>query len=249
MDGGQRGAGSGHGMSGVKAILFDVFGSVVDWRGSLIADLSAWGANAHPDADWTGLVDAWRGAYAPAMNRVRRGEIPWTNLDDLQRASLRELAPKFGLPALRADEIEHINRGWHRLKPWPDSVAGLTRLKTRFIISPLSNGNVSLLVNMAKSAGLPWDLVCATELFQHYKPDPETYLGAAKLLDLAPGEVMMAAAHNYDLHAARALGLKTAFFARPTEYGPHQKQDFVADSDWDVIASDIADLAVRLGAA
>jgi 2-haloacid dehalogenase len=227
-----------------KAILFDVFGSVVDWRGSLIADLTAWGAERGVHADWVGLADAWRGAYAPSMDRVRRGELPWTNLDALQRQSLAGLGPAYGLPSdlPEADRI-HILQAWRRLKPWPDAVPGLTRLKTRHIIAPLSNGNVALLVNMAKFADLPWDAVFATELFRHYKPDPETYLGAAALLGLAPGDVMMAAAHNYDLHAARALGLQTAFFPRPTEYGPHQKQDFAAESDWDVVAEDIEELA------
>lgn len=235
-------------LSGVKAILFDTFGTVVDWRASLIADLSAWGITRHPEADWTGLVDAWRGAYAPSMDEVRRGVRPWTNLDDLQRDSLAVLAPRFGLAALEASEIEHMIRGWHRLDPWPDAVPGLQRLKTRFVIAPLSNGNVALLVNMAKRAGLPWDMIFATELFRHYKPDPETYLGAAKLLNLAPAEVMMAAAHNHDLHAARACGLRTCFFARPTEYGPLQKRDFAAESDWDLVAEDIGDMATRLGA-
>ncbi len=231
----------------IKAILFDVFGSVVDWRSSLIADLGAWGVRHGHAADWTGLVDAWRAAYAPSMDKVRRGELPWTILDDLHRASLERLAGQFGLDGLRAAELDHINRLWHQLRPWPDSVAGLTRLKSRYIISPLSNGNVALLVNMAKHAGLPWDMVCATELFGHYKPDPETYLGAARLLGLRPGEVMLAAAHNGDLAAARACGLKTAFFARPAEYGPHQKRDFAAESDWDVVARDIEDLATQMG--
>ena len=232
----------------VKAILFDVFGSVVDWRGSLIAEFTAWGqAHDHP-ADWPALVDAWRAAYAPSMDRVRRGDLPWTILDRLHRTSLDDLALRFGLAALTDADRDHLTRGWHRLHPWPDSVAGLARLKSRFIIAPLSNGNVALLVNMAKHAGLPWDLICATELFGHYKPDPETYLGAAALLGLAPAEVMMAAAHNNDLAAARACGLRTAFFPRPTEYGPHQMRDFAADSDWDVVAADIGDLAGRMGA-
>ncbi len=231
----------------VKAILFDTFGSVVDWRGSLIADFTAWGAARGLAADWVGLVDAWRGAYLPSMDKVRRGELPWTIQDDLHRASLERLAGAYGLAGLGAAEMDYLNRGWHRLQPWPDSVAGLTRLKTRYIIGPLSNGNVALLVNMAKFAGLPWDMVCATELFRHYKPDPETYLGAAKLLGLAPGEVMMAAAHNRDLQAARNVGLKTCFFARPTEYGPLQTRDLAAESDWDVIAADIEDVATRMG--
>jgi 2-haloacid dehalogenase len=234
-------------VSEVKAILFDTFGSVVDWRGSLIEDLTGWGAGRGIQADWTGLVDAWRAAYAPSMDRVRQGLEPWTRLDDLHRATLERLVAQFGIQGLAEADLDHINHGWHRLRPWPDSVAGLTRLRTRYVIGPLSNGNVALLVNMAKAAGLPWDMVCAAELFRHYKPDPQTYLGAAALLGLQPGQVMMAAAHNGDLRAARACGLKTAFFARPTEYGPHQKRDFAADEAWDVVAADIADLADRMG--
>jgi 2-haloacid dehalogenase len=227
-------------------IVFDTFGSVVDWRGSLIADLSAYGAKRGIAADWTALVDAWRAAYHPSMERVRKREVPWTKLDDLHRGSLDGLVAKFGITGLTEDDLRHINLGWHRLDPWPDSVAGLTRLKRRFIIGPLSNGNVALLTKMAKHASLPWDVVFGSDLFGHYKPDPETYLGVAKLLDLAPGEVMMAAAHNNDLAAARRSGLMTAFWPRPTEYGPHQKRDFVAEQDWDVVAKDIEDLATRL---
>ena len=230
------------------AIVFDTFGSVVDWRGSLIADLSAYGAKRGIAADWTALVDAWRAAYHPSMERVRKREVPWTKLDDLHRGSLDGLVAKFGITGLTEDDLRHINLGWHRLDPWPDSVAGLTRLKRRFIIGPLSNGNVALLTKMAKHASLPWDAVFGSDLFGHYKPDPETYLGVARLLDLAPGEVMMAAAHNNDLAAARRSGLMTAFWPRPTEYGPHQKRDFAAEQDWVVVAKDIEDLAVQLGA-
>jgi len=227
--------------------VFDTFGSVVDWRSSLIADLSAYGAKRGIAADWTALVDAWRAAYHPSMERVREREVPWTKLDDLHRGSLDGLVAKFGITGLTEDDMRHINLGWHRLDPWPDSVAGLTRLKRRFIIGPLSNGNVALLTKMAKHASLPWDVVFGSDLFGHYKPDPETYLGVARLLDLAPGEVMMAAAHNNDLAAARRSGLMTAFWPRPTEYGPHQKRDFVAEQDWDVVAKDIEDLATKLG--
>jgi len=234
-------------VAGVKAILFDTFGTVVDWRGSLIAELTAFGAARGIAADWTGLVDAWRGNYAPSMDRVRKGEQPWTKLDDLHRATLDELVVKFGVTGLSEADLDHINRGWHRLKPWPDAVAGLTRLKAKYTIGPLSNGNVALLLNMAKNAGIPWDMICAAELFRHYKPDPETYLGAAALLGLEPGEVMMAAAHNGDLHAARKCGLKTAFFPRVTEYGPHQSRDFAADGPFDVVAADIEDLAGKMG--
>ncbi len=229
------------------AIVFDTFGTVVDWRGSLIADLSAYGAKRGIAADWTALVDAWRAAYHPSMDRVRKKEVPWAKLDDLHRGSLDTLVAQFGIKGLTEDDLCHINLGWHRLNPWPDSVPGLTRLKRRFIIGPLSNGNVALLTKMAKHAGLPWDMVFGSDLFGHYKPDPETYLGVAKLLDVAPGEVMMAAAHNGDLAAARKCGLMTAFFPRPTEYGPHQKRDYAAEQDWDVVAKDIEDLAAQLG--
>ena len=230
----------------VRAILFDVFGTVVDWRGSLIGELSAWGAAHGHAADWTGLIDAWRSAYAPSMDRVRRGELPWTNLDALHRATLAELAPRFGLHGLSADEMEWVNLAWHRLRPWPDSVPGLTRLRRKYILSPLSNGNVALLVNLARRAGLPWDLVLSAEVFQHYKPDPETYLGACRLLALEPAQVMLCAAHNNDLEAAQRYGLRTAFLARPTEYGPHQKRDFEPEGTWDVVARDLEDLADRM---
>jgi 2-haloacid dehalogenase len=230
------------------AIVFDTFGTVVDWRGSLIAELTAFGQARGIAADWAGLVDAWRAAYHPSMQRVRTGELPWTRLDDLHRASLDRLVAEFKVAGLSEDDLRHINRGWHRLNPWPDSVPGLTRLKRRFIIGPLSNGNVSLLTNMAKHAGLPWDMVFGSDLFGHYKPDPEAYLGVARLLDLEPGQVMMAAAHNGDLAAARGCGLMTAFFPRPGEYGPHQSRDFRADQAWDIVAADIEDLATQLGA-
>jgi 2-haloacid dehalogenase len=230
------------------AIVFNTFGTVVDWRGSLIAELTEFGPKRGIGADWAALVDAWRAAYRPSMDRVRRGELPWTTLDDLHRASLDRLVREQNISGLTEADLRHINRGWHRLTPWPDAVPGLARLKRRYIIGPLSNGNVSLLTNMAKHAGLPWDMVFGSDLFGHYKPDAETYLGVCKLLDLEPGQVMMAAAHNGDLAAARKLGLMTAFFARPTEYGPHQSRDYSAESDWDIVATDIEDMATKLGA-
>jgi 2-haloacid dehalogenase len=229
------------------AIVFDTFGSVVDWRTSLITELTAYGAQRGIDADWTALVDAWRASYHPSMDRVRKGEQPWTILDNLHRASLDRLVAEFGIKGLTEADLVHITFGWHRLKPWADSVAGLTRLKSRFIIGPLSNGNVALLLNMAKNAGIPWDMIFGSDLFQHFKPDPETYLGVAKLLNVEPGQVMMAAAHNADLGKARECGLMTAFWPRPKEYGPHQKRDYAADQDWDVVATDIEDLASQLG--
>ncbi|MBN8873760.1 MAG: haloacid dehalogenase type II [Rhodospirillales bacterium] len=229
------------------AIVFDTFGSVVDWRSSLITELTEFGAKRGIRADWAALVDAWRGAYQPSMQRVRVGEVPWQTLDQLHRTSLDRLVAEFGIEGLTEADRAHINRGWHRLTPWPDSVAGLTRLKRRFIIGPLSNGNVSLLLNMAKHAGIPWDMIFGSDLFGHFKPDPETYLGVAKLLGLEPGQVMMAAAHNNDLVAARKCGLMTAFWPRPTEYGPHQVRDYAAEHDFDIVAKDIEDLATQLG--
>lgn len=234
--------------SNVKALLFDVFGTVVDWRGSLIANFTAWGNARGMDADWAALVDAWRGAYRPSMDEVRKHpERGFVNLDALQRQSIEPLTASLGMTGLTAADFDYLTSGWHRLDPWPDSVPGLTRLKTKFMISPLSNGNVGLLANMAKRAGLPWDLVLSAEVFGHYKPDREAYVGAARILGLDPSEVMMVAAHNDDLAAAQSFGLKTAFIPRPTEYGPHQKKDFAPDGNWDYVAKGIDDLAAQLG--
>jgi 2-haloacid dehalogenase len=232
----------------VKALVFDVFGTVVDWRTSLINDFTAWSQRRGVKGDWTALVDGWRGLYMGSMDEVRRHpERGYVILDVLHRRSLETLVAQLGIAGLTEADLDYLTKGWHRLHPWRDSVAGLTRLKTKFIISPLSNGNVALLTNMAKFAGLPWDLVMSAELFAHYKPDPETYLGAARLLGLTPGEVMMVAAHNNDLEAAQKNGLKTAFVARPTEYGPLQKRDFEATGAWDIVATDFAGIADRLG--
>ncbi|MBI5261655.1 MAG: haloacid dehalogenase type II [Bradyrhizobium sp.] len=235
-------------LSAVKALVFDVFGTVVDWRTSLICDFTWWGQTRGIKADWTALVDGWRGVYVASMDEVRKHpERGYVILDVLHRRSLEKLVEQQAIKGLTDADLDYLTKGWHRLQPWPDSIAGLTRLKKKFIISPLSNGNVGLLTNMAKFAGLPWDLVMSAELFEHYKPDPETYLGAARLLGLAPGEVMMVAAHNKDLRAAQSNGLKTAFVARPTEYGPLQKEDFEATGNWDIVARDFAGIADRLG--
>ena len=235
-------------LSMVKALVFDVFGTVVDWRTSLINDFTAWSKTRGIQGDWTALVDGWRGLYVGSMDEVRKHpERGYVILDVLHRRSLETLVAQLGISGLTEADLDHLTRGWHRLHPWADSVAGLTRLKRKYIIAPLSNGNVALLTNMAKFAGLPWDLVLSAELFQHYKPDPETYLGAARLLGLAPGEVMMVAAHNNDLEAAQRYGLKTAFVARPTEYGPLQSRDFEATGAWDIVAADFGGIAGRLG--
>jgi len=235
-----------HGLNHVKAIVFDTFGTVVDWRQSIIDDLGVWGAAQGIACDWARLADLWRGRYQPQMDRVRTGEIAWTAIDTLHREALLQLLPQVGLSDLSPAQVEHVNRVWHRLHGWPDTVAGLARLKRRFIIGPLSNGNIALLVNLAKHAGLPWDVIFSAEHFGHYKPHPATYLGVCQQLDLAPQEVMLCAAHNDDLAAARAQGLRTAFIARPTEYGPGQTTDLAAEQNWDVIAADLNALADRL---
>ena len=230
----------------LRAILFDTFGTLVDWRGSLIEAFDAWGAEHGASADWAGLADAWRGEYAPSMDQVRRGERPWTALDPLQRESLARLAPRFGL-SLDDAALNHLTSLWHRLRPWPDSAHGLHRLRHRFLLAPLSNGNTALLADLARYAGLSFDTIFGADVFEHYKPDPEMYLGACRLLSAPPECVMMCVAHNNDLAAARSLGLRTAFIARPTEHGPAQKSDLAPEQDWDVVAASVEELAERLG--
>jgi len=232
----------------VKAMVFDTFGTVVDWRGSIMEEGRAWGKDKGLQVDWARFADRWRAGYAPAMEKVRKAERPWTKLDDLHRELLEDLLKEFHINGLTEAEKDHWNRVWHRLKPWPDSVAGLTRLKKKYVIAPLSNGNVALLTNMAKHAGLPWDLILSAELARHYKPDRETYLTGVDLLGLKPEETMMCAAHTGDLRAARSFGLKTGFIHRPNEYGPARQADKAARGDFDVVSADILDLASQLGA-
>ena len=231
----------------IRALTFDVFGTVVDWRSSVIAEGQALGARLGLQADWSALADAWRKGYYATMAQVARGELPWDTIDALHRLVLDRLLPRFGLQALDAAEREHFNRVWHRLAPWPDSVAGLTRLKQGLTITTLSNGNLSLLVAMAKNAGLPWDAVLTAELFGCFKPDPAVYLGAARLLGLAPAQVLMVAAHPTDLAAAQQAGLKTAYIPRPTEYGQGGPMEPVGALVADIVASDLGDLAQQLG--
>jgi 2-haloacid dehalogenase len=226
----------------VQALLFDVFGTVVDWRSSIIKELSSWGAERGLAADWAGFTDDWRALYQPAMEEVRSGRRAWTILDVLHRESLDKLLVRYRV-SLSEAEREHINRVWHRLSPWPDVIEGLRRLKTRYIIGTLSNGNVALLTRMAKNAGLPWDVILGAETARAYKPLPAAYTRNAELLGLRPNEAMLVAAHNDDLAAAAAQGLRTAFVARPAEYGPHQKKDFSADRAWDVVTDSFTGLA------
>ncbi|MDZ7842738.1 MAG: haloacid dehalogenase type II [Gammaproteobacteria bacterium] len=231
----------------IKALFFDVFGTVVDWRNTIIKEGEILNRSHDLDVDWARFADRWRGMYQPAMEQVRNGTRPWTVLDTLHRESLETLIDEFGLQGLDSRERDELNRVWHRLDPWPDSVAGLAALKRRFIVAPLSNGNVSLLVNMAKYAGLPWDVILGAEVAGHYKPQPEAYLAAARLLDLPPAQCMMVAAHNDDLEAASGLGFQTAFVARPLEHGPNQQTDLAPTSEWNACANGIDELAGLLG--
>ena len=233
----------------VKALVFDVFGTVVDWRESVAREGAEFAErNGVSGVDWHEFADEWRGMYGPSMNRVRTGELAWTRLDDLHRMSLDALLERHGIEGVSEDEKDYFNKAWHRLDGWPDSADGLARLKTRYIIATLSNGNVALLTNMAKYAGLPWDCILSAETARHYKPDPEAYLTAADILGLSPAQVMMTAAHKNDLRAAREQGLRTAFVPRPLERGPGAEID-TASEDWiDVTATDFVDLAAKMGA-
>lgn len=235
-------------MSTPRALAFDVFGTVVDWRSSIIGELEMFGENHGLAEDWPTFADHWRAGYPAAMDRVRTGELPWLKIDALHRLILDELLDRVGIGSVPDADVEELNRAWHRLDPWPDSVDGLTRLKHRFVITTLSNGNLSLLTNMAKRAGLPWDCVISAELFQHYKPDPEAYLGCADLLDVTPGELMLVAAHPSDLRAARDAGLMTAYVSRPLERGPGRRPPRMEDGEFDFTADDFLDLADQLGA-
>ena len=230
------------------ALVFDIFGTVVDWRSSIIHEGQRLQQRLGLPADWPALADAWRAGYQPAMRRVAAGELPWTNIDGLHRQILDDLLPRFGLEALSEAERDQLNRAWHRLTPWPDAVAGLTRLRRRHVIATLSNGNVALLVNMAKRAGLPWDCVLSAELIGRYKPDQEVYRGAARLLGFEPGQVLMVAAHPSDLKAAQQAGLMTAYIPRPEENGSGGWMESAEGCRFDWTALNLIDLADQLRA-
>jgi 2-haloacid dehalogenase len=233
----------------IKACVFDIFGTTVDWRTSVSRDLAAFGKEKGiKGVDWLEFAVEWRKLYQPSMEEVRSGRRPWTILDVLHKESLAALIGRYQLAGLSEADIEHMNRAWHRLEPWPDVVEGLTRLKKKMIIAPCSNGNIALMVNMAKRAGLPWDCILGAETAHAYKPLPEAYKAACRHLDLPPAQVMMVAAHNGDLRAAKAQGLATGFVPRPTEHGPGQKTDLAAEPGVvDVPASSFVDLAAKLG--
>ena len=225
-----------------RILAFDVFGTVVDWHGSIVKEISA----AFPDVDAPAFARAWRAGYRPAMDEVRSGALGWTRIDDLHRRILDRILPQFGLAHLSEAERTHLNRVWHRLQPWPDSVPGLQQLKLQFTICTLSNGNLGLLTNMAKHASLPWDCILSAEIFRAYKPDPATYLGVADVFDVAPHEVMLVAAHQDDLAAARACGLQAAYIERPYEYGRDQPKDVSPHPGNTWHARDFLDLATQL---
>ena len=232
--------------SEIGALVFDVFGTVVDWRGSIIREgEQVWRARGL-NIDWAQFADDWRAGYAPAMHRVRQGEIGWANIDTLHRQILDELLIKYDLAHLNEAARDDLNRVWHRLSPWPDAVEGLTRIRRKYIIVTLSNGNVALLVNMAKQAGLPWDCVLSAELARQYKPDPAVYQMAGELLGLPISQVMMVAAHTNDLLAAQKVGMQTAFVRRPLEFGPDALPDLDADPSFTLVADDFNDLADQL---
>ena len=234
--------------SAVRAVLVDVFGTVVDWRGGVVREAEPFLDRYGSGKDAAAFADAWRDRYAPSMENIRTGKRPFVRLDLLHLENLKAILPDFGIDphSIPQDELIALNSCWHRLDPWPDVVTGLTRLKTRFIIAPLSNGNVSLMITMAKRAGLPWDAILGAELVQTYKPAPEAYLRTAEILALEPGQICLAAAHNSDLAAARACGYRTAFIPR-VEHGPAQTTDLAPEQDWDIIASDFNALATQLG--
>ncbi len=235
-------------ISAIKALTFDVFGTVVDWRNGVAREAREMLAPKGYQLDWNEFALRWRGLYQPAMEEVRSGHVDWIKLDDLHDMNLERVLADLNIHGLKDSEVEYLNKAWHRLDPWPDAVEGLTRLKARYIIASLSNGNVSLIVNMAKRAGIPWDMVLGAELAGYYKPEPEAYLKSAEFLDLRPEHCLMVAAHNSDLIAAATCGFRTAFVARPAEYGPGQTTDLQPSDAFDVVARDFLDLADQLGA-
>ena len=229
-------------LKNIKVLAFDVFGTVVDWHGSLVNEIE----RLNLDVDSSEFALAWRAGYAPAMQKVRSGELEWTLLDDLHRMILDEILLQFGVTTLSESQKQHLNKAWHRLEAWPESVEGLQRLRSQYVTCTLSNGNIGLLTDMAKAAGLPWDCILSAEVFRKYKPDPDTYLGVARVFDLVPEQVMLVAAHQNDLAAARECGLNTAYIERPMEFGSTQVKDVSPDSENTLHAKSIVELASLL---
>ena len=233
-------------LKNVKAMTFDVFGTVVDWRSSIAREAKMMGEQKGFDFDWDNFADKWRAGYGPSMNKVRTGELPWTKIDVLHRMILDELLSEYNITNLTESEKDHFNRAWHRLDPWPDSVPGLTELKKNYVISPLSNGNVALLVNMAKYGALPWDTVLSAELAQHYKPDPEAYQSTSEFLGFPIEQIMMVAAHKNDLKSAKGQGMMTGYIPRPKEHGPNTTVDSNPEDYIDIIGENFVDFANKM---
>ncbi|ANN79377.1 haloacid dehalogenase type II [Bordetella flabilis] len=233
----------------IQALLFDVFGTVVDWRGGVAREARSFLDRYAPQLDAYEFADAWRSKYGPSMEEVRSGRRPFVRLDVLHYENLSQVLQEYRIDtaAIPQQELDALNLAWHRLDPWPDSVQGLGRLKQRFMIAPMSNGHIRLMMDIAKRAGLPWDAILGSEVVRAYKPAPQAYLGAVEVLGLQPDQICMVAAHNGDLAAARRCGLKTAFIPRPTEHGPTQTSNLRAEQDWDYVARDMNDLASQLG--
>lgn len=235
-------------MTPPQALIFDVFGTCVDWRGSMAREGAELGQRLGIEGvDWVAVADAWRGQYQPRMETVRSGERPWVTLDTLHREALDTVLAQFGLEDVPAAERDTFTDGWRRLDPWPDVPPGLQRLRSRYLLAPNSNGNIALMVRLARWASLPWDTILGAEIAQGYKPQPQVYLRSVAALGLQPDQVMMVAAHNNDLHAAAACGLQTAFVPRPLEHGPDQASDLAPDGDCTLVVTDFADLATQLG--
>jgi len=234
-------------MSEIRALLFDTFGTLVDWRTGVITQLEEWGRARNISADWPSLVLAWRRDHVPALAKVRTGQREWAVLDELQAETMRQLAPQFGLSTLSDDTLDYLARMWHELPAWPDTVEGLARLRTRYLVAPLSNGHVALLMQMARAAGMTFDAVFGSDVFRQYKPDPKTYLGAVALLGCTPAEVLFVASHPSDLEAAAACGLRTCFVSRPLEYGAGVVEQPPAEGDFDLMVGDLLELATVMG--
>ena len=235
------------GLDRIRALVFDVFGTVVDWRGTLIRTGNLLNSHRGLDIDWAAFADAWRAEYRPSMEPIRNGEREWVDLDVLHWENLRKVTDKLNITGLTEADKQYLHLVWHRLDPWPDVVEGLTRLKRRFVTAALSNGNVAMMVDIARHGGIPWDTVLGAEMARQYKPVPSAYLTSVDMLGLTPEEVLMVAAHNGDLRGARRAGLRTALVIRPTMHGPDQTKDLSAEENWDVVATDFLDLASQLG--
>ena len=225
----------------IEVLLFDVFGTVTDWRSSMRRRCERFGAERELTADWEALVVEWRSRYKPAIEPVREGRRLWADFDELQREELDALLPTYDLNTLSDEDRQLLVHGWHRTEPWPDALPALERLKKRYILAPLSNGTVRQLTNTAKHSGLPWDLILGADIFRNYKPAPRLYEDALALIGSPAAHVIMVAAHNYDLQGAKGSGMQTAFIHRETE-------DAAPEGDYDYVARDLVDLADQLGA-